>query len=134
MRYHLLMLMAQNKCDTIFHNDSLQKALVNYFDHHGTPNEKMWAHYLLGRAFYDMGEALPAISEYNTAIASADTTSSDCDYWNLCRVRLNLVLLLYYQNLPYELLSELDGARNNAVKAGDKTSEIICYEKKSHGI
>ena len=42
--------MAQNKCDTVFRSDSLQHVLTDYYDRHGTPNERMWAHYLLGRA------------------------------------------------------------------------------------
>ena len=48
-RWQFLRLMAQNKCDTVFRSDSLQRVLTDYYDRHGTPNERMWAHYLLGR-------------------------------------------------------------------------------------
>ena len=41
MKWELLRTMAQNKCDTIFRNDSVQLQLVNYFDRHGTSNERM---------------------------------------------------------------------------------------------
>ena len=35
--------------DTVFRSDSLQKALVTYFDRYGTSNDRMLVHYLLGR-------------------------------------------------------------------------------------
>ncbi len=41
-RWQLLRLMAQNKCDTVFRSDSLQRVLTDYYDRHGTPNERMW--------------------------------------------------------------------------------------------
>ena len=60
-RWQLLRLMAQNKCDTVFSGDSLQKKLVKYYDRYGTPNERMTAHYILGRAYSDMGDAPRAL-------------------------------------------------------------------------
>ncbi len=130
-RWQLLRLMAQNKCDTVFRSDSLQRILTDYYDRHGTPNERMWAHYLLGRAYYDMGEALPALKAYEDATAAADTTASDCDFWNLCRIYHQEALLLYYQNLPDEIFETLDNACQAASKAGDEMSRILCYEKKA---
>ena len=62
MRWQLLLNSAQNKCDTIFRDDSLQLELVKYYDRHGSPNERMTAHYLLGRAYSDMGEVLLTIN------------------------------------------------------------------------
>ena len=130
-RWQLLRLMAQNKCDTVFRSDSLQLVLTDYYDHHGTPNEKMLAHYLLGRAYYDMGEALLALKAYEDAAAAADTTAADCDFWNLCRVYCQESLLLNYQNLPNDLLNTLDNACKAAKKAGDTISVIICYERRA---
>ena len=82
-RWQLLRLMAQNKCDTVFRSDSLQIVLTNYYDHRGTPNERMIAHYLLGRAYSDMGEAPRALQCFQDAAACADTTAADCDYHTL---------------------------------------------------
>ena len=130
-RWQLLRLMAQNKCDTVFRSDSLQLILADYYDHHGTPNERMWAHYLLGRAYYDMGEALPALRAYENAAAAADTAAADCDYWNLCRVYCQEALLLHYQSLPEEVFNTLDDASKAAKKAGDTITRIICYEKRA---
>ena len=131
MRYHLLRLMAENKCRTVFRSDSLQRVLTDYYDRHGTPNERMWAHYLLGRAYYCMGEALPALEQYQAAAAAADTTSSDCDYWNLTRVKLHEVLILYHQKLPHEVQDLLTSAEQTAIKAHDTLSAILCQEKKA---
>ena len=130
-RWQLLRLMAQNKCDTVFRSDSLQRILTDYYDRHGTPNERMWAHYLLGRAYYDMGEALPALKAYEDATAAADTTAADCDFWNLCRVYIQQSILLYYQNLPNEILKTLENAKMAAQKAGDTIGIVYCYEKRA---
>ena len=51
----------QNRADSVMTNDSLAEHLVKYFDRHGTPNERMRAHYILGRTYADMGEAPRAV-------------------------------------------------------------------------
>ena len=130
-RWQLLRLMAQNKCDTVFRSDSLQLIITEYFDRHGTPNEKMWAHYLLGRAYYDIGEAIPALKAYEDAASAADTASADCDFWNLSRVYYQEAELLYYQNLPDEIFEALGNSSLTAKKAGDTITDIICYEKRA---
>ena len=68
-----------NLADTVFRSDSVARVLVDYFDHPWhSPNTRMLAHYLLGRAHADMGEAPQAIEAYQTAIERADTTDQDC--------------------------------------------------------
>ena len=130
-RWQLLRLMAQNKCDTVFRSDSLQLILTDYFDRHGTPNEKMWAHYLLGRAYYDMGEAPLAQKAFLDAAEKADTSAADCDYWNLCRVYFQLSNLHYISMLPKEMLSALNSASACAEKSGDTLSVIAVIAKKA---
>ena len=53
---------------------------VQFFDNHGTPNDQMLAHYLLGRAYHEHGEAPMALQCYQEATERADTTATDCDY------------------------------------------------------
>ena len=48
MRHSLLTLKAQNKAYLPFTSDSLARDLVSYYDSHGTPNDRLLAHYLLG--------------------------------------------------------------------------------------
>ena len=129
MHWLLLRLSAQNKCDTVFRSDSIQLALVDYFNRHGTPNERMTAHYLLGRAYSDMGESPLALRAYQVAVSCADTTSSDCDWWNLCRVYFNLSVLFYDHGMPKQLHWALEQAGVSAMKAGDTLSAIMAVNK-----
>lgn len=63
-----------------FTTDSVMLTVVDYYDRHGTPNEQMKAHYLLGCIYRDLGETPRAISGYQDAIAKADTNATDCDF------------------------------------------------------
>ena len=102
MRWQLLQLSAQNKCDTVFRSDSVQRELVAYFESHGTPNERMHANYLLGRAYSDMGEAPQALKWFQKAVESADTTAIDCDYHTLFIIYGQIALTFDRQNLYRE--------------------------------
>ena len=73
MRQQLAHLQALNQADSLLTDDSLAQALAFYFDAHGTPNEQMEAHYLLGRTHADRGEAPAAIAAYHDAIDRADS-------------------------------------------------------------
>ena len=46
-----------NKNYVPFSTDSVMQEVADYYDHHGPPNERMEAHYLLGCVYRDMGEA-----------------------------------------------------------------------------
>ena len=83
MRAQLEELERQNRADSVMTNDTLAEHLVKYFDHHGTPNERMRAHYILGRTYADMGEAPRAVDAYLDAASQADTTANDCDFHTL---------------------------------------------------
>ncbi|MBR6263811.1 MAG: hypothetical protein IKR05_11435 [Prevotella sp.] len=131
MRWRLLRLKAQNKCDTVFRSDSLQRILVNYYDKHGTPNERMISHYLLGRARSDMGEAPEAMRSYQEAVSRADTTSVDCDWWNLSRIFLQLADEYYGSYMPMEMKGALRLSRSCALHAGDAITSIIAYSRLS---
>ncbi len=63
MRHALLTARAQNKAFVDFTTDSVLLVLTDYYDRHGTPNEQMEAHYLLGCVYRDLGEAPRAIEE-----------------------------------------------------------------------
>ncbi|MDO4981573.1 MAG: hypothetical protein Q4E58_11795, partial [Prevotellaceae bacterium] len=58
----------QNRDYVPFTSDSLALTLTSYFDSHGTPNERMRAHYILGCAYRDLGEAPRALECYNDAV------------------------------------------------------------------
>lgn len=104
MHWQMLQLSAQNKCYIDFHSDSLQKILVDYFDQNGTSNERMTAHYLLGRAYTDMGEAPMALRSYQDAVECADTMAMDCDFYMLCCIYGQMAELFNAQHLPKEAI------------------------------
>ena len=60
MRHLLLRSNAQNKAYVDFTSDSIGCLLVDYYDAHGTPNERMLAHYIKGCAYRDVDAALGA--------------------------------------------------------------------------
>ena len=93
-------------------SDSLLKEATGYFDSHGTPNERLRAHYLLGCAYRDMGEAPHAIETWQYAITCADTTASDCDY-KLLGKAYSQMANLYHNQL---LLSDVIDARKQAYR------------------
>ena len=123
-RWQLLRLMAQNKCDTVFSDDSLQKELVKYYDRHGTPNERMTAHYLLGRAYSDMGEAPRALQCFLNAVACADTTSNKCDFKTLFRIYGQVAMVYRSQCIPNEELVAWNQYSHFAEKSGDMYNYI----------
>ena len=57
MRHRLLQAKGRNKAYVPFTSDSVMIDVVDYYDHHGTANEQIEAHYLLGCVYRDLGEA-----------------------------------------------------------------------------
>ena len=120
MQYLLQRTNAQNKTDVKFTSDSLAKELANHFDSHGTTNERVLAHYLLGRAYSDMGEAPRAISSFQDAVAAADTTVKDFDFYLLCCVYSQMAFVYHRQLL---LTNELE-ARRKAGHFASRANQI----------
>jgi len=107
MRYELLRLKAQNKLFIDFPNDSLPRVLVDYFDIHGTRNDRVLARYMLGRAYHAMGDAPMALETYYDAISQADTLSPDCDLDALKGIYGQMSQIFHKQNLPHDELRAL---------------------------
>lgn len=121
----LLLIDAQNKNDTVFRSDSIQRLLVDYYDRHGSANEKMLAYYLLGRARYDMGEIPAALENFQDAASCADTTSSDCDYRLLSRIHGQTARLFLEQEAPDNALQEIDEISKYAMLVKDTMMWLI---------
>lgn len=62
MRYDLLYHKAMNKAYIDFTSDSTMLAVVDYYEHHGTANDRMLAYYILGCVYRDMHEAPMALN------------------------------------------------------------------------
>ncbi len=80
MHEALMQAKAQNENFEPFTTDSTMLRVVDYYDAHGTANEQMLAHYLLGCVYRDLGDAPRALECYYDAVSKADTTSADCDW------------------------------------------------------
>lgn len=130
MRYELLYHKAMNKADSTFTSDSIMLEVVDYYEHHGSANDRMLAYYVLGCVYRDMHEAPLALEFYNKATEQADTTDKDCDYATLCRVYSQMGVLFDKQYLPYEELASFDKATLYAYKAQDTLNAIRYYENK----
>jgi hypothetical protein len=108
MQYLLHRMNAENKTNVKFTSDSIAKELAEYFNSHGTSNDRMLAYYLLGRAYSDMGEAPHAIGSYQDAIDAADTTSADCDFYTLGCVYSQMATVYHRQLL---LVNEIEARK-----------------------
>ena len=121
----------QNLADSLMTNDSLALSLCDYFDSHGTPNERMRAHYMLARTYTDRGEAPQALEEFMKSIESADTTAADCDFSKLSRVCGQMAQLLFENNLPRNAISVFRDAYHYSSKAGEGAIAVEYYAQQA---
>ena len=132
-QWQLLRLNAINKLDTLFTAAHVAHAqtLADYFDHHGNANERMLAHYLLGRTYYDTHEAPMALHCYQEAINCADTTASDCDFALLSRVNGQAAYIFYQQGLYRDMIEYCDLSTKYGLLGKDTLNALISYAKKA---
>ena len=130
MRRQLQELQARNQADSLMTDLNKANTLCDYFDRHGTPNERMLAHYLLGRTHADLGEAPEALQAFHDAADCADTTASDCDYRLLCRIYGQGANIFYQQGLYRNQLEYTDMSVKYAWKGKDTIAAIVCYAQK----
>ena len=108
--------------------DSLLLEATRFYDRHGDANQQLRAHYLLGCAYRDMGEAPAALQSYQDAIDRADTLSSDCDYRRLMSVYGQMAELFHAQNLPHDELAQMEMYGYYALLIGDTLLYIRNFE------
>ena len=132
MREELFRAREMNKEYIDFTTDSVMKEVADYYDRHGTPNERMEAHYLLGCTYRDMGEAPRAIDCYLDAVACADTTAADCDFWMMASVYGQMATLYHQQLLlSYEIEAYRQAYRYNLLSSDTLSS--LCDQKMMAG-
>ena len=119
MRAQLEELERQNREYEDFTTDSLAKELVDYFDRHGTANERLRAHYILGCVYRDLGEAPRAVDAYLDAASQADTTAADCDFRTLGCVYSQMGDVYHRQLLLSNEIEAKQKASHYAILAGD---------------
>ena len=123
-RQQLEELERQNRADSVMNDLALAQSLADHFDRHGTRNEQLRAHYILGRTHADRGELPQAVDCYLDAVTKADTASADCDYAVLGRVYSQMASLFHQQLL----LSNEVHARQQASRC------FLCAKDTFHAI
>ena len=128
MRYELLRATAQNKAYVDFTSDSVMKEVVDYYDDHGTANEQLQAHYLLGCVYRDLGDAPRAIECYLDAVEKADTTAEDCDYRTMGATYSQMADMYHRQLLLNNEIEARKQASHYSFVAGDTLISIYDYK------
>lgn len=128
MYYELLRADAQNKAYIDFTTDSVMKSVAEYYDGHGSANEKMRAHYLLGCTYRDLNDAPMELQCFQEATEKADTTQEDCDWGRLASIYGQMADLYHFQYLPMEELNALDKCKYYSRLNKDTYAAIKSYE------
>ena len=108
-----------------FTTDSVMREVAGYYDRHGTSNERAEAHYLLGCAYRDLGEAPQALQCYQEAVAYADTMA---DGSLLFRIYGQMAELYDAQNLPHDEIAVMQEIQRLALKEHDSLMYIRALE------
>lgn len=122
MYYELLRADAQNKAYIDFTTDSIMKEVAEYYDNHGTANQQIRAHYLLGCTYRDLGDAPSALECYLNAICLADSTKSNCDKKLLMTLHSQMASLYKTQHLIGYAIFETSAAYKDASECRDSVS------------
>ena len=130
-RLQLEELERQNRADSLMLNDSLARDLADWFDRHGTRNEQMRAHYILGRTYADRGESPAALDAYHEAISRADTTAQDCDFAKLSRVYGQSAAIFYQQGLYRNAIEYNDQSSYYGWRGKDTLNALLSYGHKA---
>lgn len=131
MRFYLLYAEAANKAFAQLPSDSVMRCVADHYDRHGTPNEQMRAHYLLGCTYRDLNNRSKAQEEYFRAIYSADTLSADCNYMLLSRVYGQLGELYVFDTAPRMTLEIFRQCGEYALRANDSLMWADAYRKQA---
>ncbi|MBQ8711861.1 MAG: hypothetical protein IJ551_03425 [Prevotella sp.] len=109
-------------------SDSVLRQAADFFDRHGSANDQVRAHYLLGCAYRDQGQAPEALQAYQDALDRADTLSSDCDFQRLMAVYGQMATLYHLQNLPHDELKCYHLYKQLAIRENDTLKYIHSCE------
>lgn len=129
MRYYLLYSKAMNKGDVKFSSDSIMKKVTDYYDHYGTEDERMQAHYLLGCVYRDLGDSPSTLKCYYDAIDYAGKDRHS--YLILSWIHGQIADIMDKQELVETELKECDLAAHFAMLAGDTVNAIANYNIKA---
>lgn len=124
MRYEVVKADANNKCFNFIATDSAFREVVDYYDRHGSPNEKTKAYYLMGCIYRDQHDIPSALEHFYKALEKADTLSDDCDNLLLMRIWGQIAEAYDDQYMIEESLTPHKEYSKYALKAGNTFESI----------
>jgi len=129
MRYELIRTKALYKTGVTVRSDSSISEIVSYFDHRGNSNERVLAHYLLGRTYSMIGEAPQALQAYYDAIDEADTLNLDFNYNTLAAVYGQMANIFHQQYLPHDEIWALNHYVGCIKHLGDSIESAVAQSQ-----
>ena len=124
MRYRMLKAKAENKLYKPLPSDSAFQQVVDYYDSHGSANEKMLSQYLLGCIYRDRGDAPESLEHFKNAAACADTTAADCDNSTLSCV-YGQMAEIYAEQYFYDKAIECSNAYSHCSQKAGRMKDFI---------
>ena len=134
MRHLLLRSNAQNKANVLFTSDSIGNVLVSYYDRHGSPNERMLAHYIKGCAYRDMDDLSATLDCYNNAVFAAVPSSPDCNYDQLGIIYKQIAAIFHKRVMSDEAIQAYELAERYSLKAKDIVNILTIWDEKSNSL
>ena len=127
MHLELMRGKAITRAGNLITTDTVAKRVAAYYDEwpHRDANRRMLAHYYLGMAYRDMGSAIRALEEFQTAASVADTASARCDLPTLMRVHSQMETVFMNQRLYDLQKAENKIARDLSWRMGDTLSALL---------
>ena len=132
MRHLLLRTQAQRHSGIGFTSDSISNLLVSYYNAHGTPNERMTAHYLKGCSYLELGDEPATLRCFNEAVGTADTSALDCNYAQMGNIYGQIARIYNNHAMPDSALRAYGLAEHYARKANDTINAITIWGNKSN--
>ena len=132
MRHLLLRTQAQRHAGIGFTSDSISNLLVSYYNAHGTPNERMTAHYLKGCSYLELGDEPATLRCFNEAVGTADTSALGCNYAQMGDIYGQIARIYNNHAMPDSALRAYGLAEHYARKANDTINVITIWGNKSN--
>lgn len=129
MKLRLVRGRARNSAGIPLGSELEARNMAEYFEKHGTDNERMSAYYVLGSVYRD-GEDYPqALEGYYKALSyeNSDPDSAECIL--LSKIHGQMGFVLYQQLALEEAHREFLKARNFAYRAKDTITALVAFEQ-----
>lgn len=120
---------AMNSVGVTFTSDSVARLIVDYFNGHGTLNERMSAYYVLGSVYRDMDNYPEALVMYQKALTLANGTDEKVDYKLLYKIYGQNGDVLFRQMAFNDAVGSYRSAAHVARDNSDVLYELIAQEQ-----